>query len=65
MPGLILRQIYADVPGQGAVVWQMGSRASEAAHEVEQIFREILPDAYTRKLSQVIRKDAKEERREA
>ena len=42
---MILRQIYADAPGQGAVVWNMGSRAREAAEEVDQIFREILPDA--------------------
>ena len=41
---LILRQIYADAPGQGTVVWNMGSRAREAADEVDQIFREILPD---------------------
>jgi len=27
------------------VVWNMGSRAREAAEEVDQIFREILPDA--------------------
>jgi chromosome partitioning protein len=44
---LILRQIYADAPGQGAVVWNMGSRAKEAADEVDKIFREILPDAVT------------------
>jgi chromosome partitioning protein len=42
---MILRQIYADAPGQGAVVWNMGSRAREAAEEVDHIFREILPDA--------------------
>ena len=46
---MILRQIYADAPGQGAVVWHMGSRASEAAEEVDQIFREILPDAVKRR----------------
>jgi chromosome partitioning protein len=45
---MILRQIYADAPGQGAVVWNMGSRAKEAADEVDQIFREILPEAATR-----------------
>jgi chromosome partitioning protein len=59
---MILRQIYADAPGQGRVVWNMGSRGREAAEEVDQIFREILPSAFTRKLSQAIRK---EERREA
>jgi len=42
---MILRQIYADAPGQGQVVWKMGSRAAEAAQEVDQLFREILPDA--------------------
>lgn len=42
---MILRQIYADAPGQGEVVWNMGARATEAASEVEQLFREILPNA--------------------
>ena len=42
---MILRQIYADAPGQGQVVWNMGSRAVEAAREVDQLFREILPQA--------------------
>ena len=42
---LILRQIYADAPGQGAVVWNMGTRAQVAADEVDRIFREILPEA--------------------
>ncbi|MBX3436106.1 MAG: ParA family protein [Planctomycetaceae bacterium] len=43
---MILRQIYADAPGQAAVAWQLGSRAREAADEVNQLFREILPQAY-------------------
>ncbi len=47
---MILRQIYADAPGQGAVVWNMGSRAREAAEEVDQIFREILPEAAKRRV---------------
>ena len=42
---MILRQIYAAAPGQGAVVRQLGSRASEAAAEVNHLFREILPEA--------------------
>jgi chromosome partitioning protein len=46
---MILRQIYADAPGQGAVVCNMGSRARDAADEVDQIFREILPDAAERR----------------
>ncbi len=39
-----LKQIYADAPGQGAVVWGMGSRAREAAAEIRQLFQEILPN---------------------
>jgi chromosome partitioning protein len=50
---MILRQIYADAPGQGAVVWNMGSRARDAAEEVDQIFSEILPDAVKRRVSRV------------
>lgn len=42
---LTLRQIYADAPGQGTVVWTMGARAREAADEVDKLFREILPQA--------------------
>lgn len=42
---LTLKQIYADAPGQGALVWQLGSRGKEAADEVEALFRELLPDA--------------------
>jgi chromosome partitioning protein len=41
---LILRQIYADAPGQADVVWNMGSRGREAATEIDQLFREILPE---------------------
>ncbi|MDX1968866.1 MAG: ParA family protein [Planctomycetaceae bacterium] len=40
---LILRQIYADAPGQGKVVWQLGARGREAAEEVKLVFRELLP----------------------
>lgn len=48
---LTLRQIYADAPGQGRVVWHMGSKASEAGNEVRQLFREILPEAFRRKVT--------------
>jgi chromosome partitioning protein len=41
---LTLRQIYADAPGQGAVVWQLGARGRDAAAEVQALFREVLPD---------------------
>ena len=40
-----LRQIYADAPGQGATVWQMGSPGKVATNEVQQIFEELLPEA--------------------
>ncbi len=40
---LILRQIYADAPGQGAVVWHMGARGRDAGKEVRAFFREALP----------------------
>ncbi|PQO45478.1 ParA family protein [Blastopirellula marina] len=42
---LVLRQIYADAPGQGALVWQMGARAREASLEAKRLFSEILPEA--------------------
>lgn len=45
---MTLRQIYADAPGQGTVVWNMGATARAAAEEVDHIFREILPTAATR-----------------
>lgn len=40
-----LRQIYADAPGQGTVVWRMGSRGKEAAAEFTALLNELLPDA--------------------
>jgi chromosome partitioning protein len=42
---MVLRQVYADAPGQGSVVWDMGGRASEAADEISGLFSEILPYA--------------------
>lgn len=41
---LVLRQSYADAPGQGTVVWNMGARAVDAAREVDLLFRELLPE---------------------
>jgi len=41
---LTLRQAYADAPGQGTVVWDMGTRARDAAAEIEQLFEELLPE---------------------
>jgi chromosome partitioning protein len=40
-----LRQIYADAPGQGAVVWDMKARTRHAADELDRLFAEILPDS--------------------
>ena len=42
---ITLKQIYADAPGQHAVVWDMGFRARDAANEIKQLFQEILPFA--------------------
>jgi chromosome partitioning protein len=42
---LTLKQIYADAPGQGAVVWQLGAKARDAADEVEALFGELFPEA--------------------
>lgn len=38
-----LRQIYADAPGQGAVVGTLGARGKDAAAEVKLLFQELLP----------------------
>jgi chromosome partitioning protein len=53
---ITLKQIYADAPGQGAVVWHLGARARDAAAEIGALFREVLPEARMSKLS---RKNAK------
>ncbi len=42
---LTLRQVYADAPGQGVVVWQLGARAREASRQIQHLFRELLPKA--------------------
>jgi len=54
---MVLRQIYADAPGQGAVVWNLGARAREASEEVQRIFSEILPEAKSkgRKIKREVR----------
>ena len=57
---MILRQIYADAPGQGAVVWDLGFRGKEASEEVKRIFSEILPEA-KRKGKKKPRKEARTE----
>lgn len=52
---MILRQIYADAPGQGAVVWQLGARGRDAAQEVKKLFKELFPKAAARKTTKVAR----------
>lgn len=59
---LILRQIYADSPGQGAVVWQLGARAREASAEVKRLFSEILPQAKAKQKRATKRKIKREGR---
>ena len=42
---LTQKQVYADAPGQRAVVWKLGSRGKNAGHEMRDLFTEILPFA--------------------
>jgi len=52
---LILRQIYADAPGQARVVWDMGSRGKDAAAEFDQLFYEILREIVDGKVDRLKR----------
>jgi chromosome partitioning protein len=49
------RQVYADAPGQGTVVWKMGARAGDAAKEIDELFRELVPDAGTKRAQIAVR----------
>jgi chromosome partitioning protein len=51
---LTLKQIYADAPGQGAVVWQLGAKARDAADEVEALFGELFPRVLAASAEKVI-----------
>ncbi len=42
---LTQKQVYADAPGQRAVVWKLGSRGTIAGQEMKELFAEILPFA--------------------
>jgi chromosome partitioning protein len=46
-----LRQAYADAPGQATFVWQMGYSARDAATEIDALFRELLPEAVSDKVT--------------
>ena len=39
-----LRQVYADAPGQGKLVWDFGGRGEEAALEARSVFEEIFEE---------------------
>jgi chromosome partitioning protein len=56
---ITLRQAYADAPGQSTLVWKMGYREKEAAKEVENLFRELLPEAGAKKAIGLTRGKAK------
>jgi chromosome partitioning protein len=42
---LTQKQVYADAPGQKAVVWKLGTRGRNAGEEMKCLFDEILPFA--------------------
>jgi chromosome partitioning protein len=44
--GLRQLQSYADAVGQGTVAWRMGREGAEAGNEIQQLFMEILNDAF-------------------
>jgi len=60
---ITLRQIYADSPGQGQVVWNMGAKARPAVQEIDNLFREVLPQACTRAGRKVVSMYARPRRR--
>jgi chromosome partitioning protein len=51
---LTLRQIYADAPGQGELVWRMGAKGREAAREIEAVFSEVMAAATPRYANNVV-----------
>jgi len=53
-----LRQAYADAPGQGTFVWDMGYSARDAAKEIEQLFAELVPEAINDNVVAFDRKNA-------
>ena len=54
-----LRQAYADAPGQGTFVWNMGYAARNAAAEIETLFAEIVPEAINDNVVSMERKNGK------
>jgi chromosome partitioning protein len=45
---ITLRQVYADAPGQGSLVWNLGARGGDAATELDALFRELFRDVSER-----------------
>jgi chromosome partitioning protein len=41
LPGLRLRQLYAEAAGQGTVVWHLGPRAEAASNEIKEVFNGV------------------------
>jgi len=63
--GITLRQIYADAPGQGTVVWRMGTKGREAAAEIDEVFTELLGEIVAEASGKVVRIKKGRERRRA
>lgn len=61
---VLLRQIYADAPGQGKLVWGLGARGRKAGDEIRSLFRELLPERRAKKViaKNKTRKPAKRKR---
>lgn len=51
---ITLRQIYADAPGQGTVVWKMGTKGREAAAEINTAFTELLGEVLAERSGKVV-----------
>ena len=56
---VILRQAYADAPGQATFVWNMGAGAKNAAHEIDTLFRELLPELGSNKVLPIVKSRGK------
>lgn len=62
---ITLRQIYADAPGQGTVVWRMGTKGKEAAKEFDTVFNELLGEVLALRSEKVVSMRKGRERKRA
>jgi chromosome partitioning protein len=62
---ITLRQIYADAPGQGTVVWKMGAKGKEAAKEIDTVFTELLGEVLAMRSEKVVSMRKGRERKSA